>query len=135
ARSTLSHMPDRLAAAHETARVPRARGRGVAYEPINRLMEQIVDMTGFEDVRDAYQLAMDQNPLCNFDESDLVEAFRTAGFASVQIEMDESRFPVRGKEWAHGFRYGAPAGYNSYDMLLAAGISAQRADTFVAYGE
>jgi hypothetical protein len=49
--------------------------------------------------------------------------------------MDESRFPVRGKEWAHGFRYGAPAGHNAYDGLLAAGISAERADEFLSYGE
>jgi hypothetical protein len=98
-------------------------------------MEQVVDMTGFEDVRDAYQAAMDKNTLTNFDENDLLSAFRDAGFTSVQIEMDESRFPVRGKEWAYGFRYGAPAGYNGYDMLLAAGVSAERAAAFMAAGE
>src|SRR5206468_6357470 len=98
-------------------------------------MEQIVDMTGFEDVRDAYQAAMDKNTLTNFAEDDLVETFRGAGFTSVEIVEDDSRFPVRGKEWAHGFRYGAPAGYNAFDMLLTAGISPERADEFLGHGE
>jgi len=83
-------------------------------------MKQIVDMTGFEDIADASQAAMDANTLTNFDENDLADAFRESGFARVEIEMDESRFPVRGKEWAHGFRHGAPAGYNAYDMRLLA---------------
>ncbi len=134
-RSVLIYIPDRLAAAHEIARVLRPGGRFVAYEPINRRMEQIVDMTGFEDVRDAYQAAMDKNTLTNFAEDDLVEAFRGAGFTSVEIVEDDSRFPVRGKEWAHGFRYGAPAGYNAFDMLLTAGISPERADEFLGHGE
>jgi hypothetical protein len=107
----------------------------VAYEPINRRMEQIIDMTGFEDVEQASDSAMDTNPLTNFDEHDLVRAFREAGSSSVEIEMGESRFPVRGKEWAHGFRHGAPAGYSGYDMLLTAGVSGKRADEFVSAGE
>ena len=49
--------------------------------------------------------------------------------------MGESRLPVRATEWAHGFRHGAPAGYSGYDMLLAAGITTERADEFVAAGE
>jgi len=134
-RSVLIYIPDRFASAIEIGRVLRPGGRFAAYEPINRRMEQIVDMTGFEDVEDGYRKAMDLNTLTNFDENDLVDAFRRAGFASVQIEMDESRFPVRGKEWAHGFRYGAPAGYNGYDMLLSVGVSAERADEFLAHGE
>jgi arsenite methyltransferase len=134
-RSVLIYIADRTAAAREIARVLRPGGRFVAYEPINRRMEQIVDMSGFEDVRDAYAAAKESNTLTNFDENDLVQAFREAGFTSVDIEMDESRFPVRGQEWAHGFRYGAPAGYNAYDMLLAAGIGADRADEFLAHGK
>ncbi|HEV8574835.1 MAG TPA: methyltransferase domain-containing protein [Dehalococcoidia bacterium] len=134
-RSVLIYIPNRLAAAKEIARVLRPGGRFAACEPINRRMKQIVDMTGFEDVEDASRAGMDTNTLTNFDENDLVDAFRHAGFASVEIEMDESRFPVRGKEWSHGFRYGAPAGYNGYDMLLSAGISAARADEFLAHGE
>lgn len=134
-RSVLIYIPDRIAAAREIARVLRSGGRFAAYEPINRRMDRIVDMTGFDDVQDAYQVAMDTNSLTNFDENDLVRAFHEAGFASVNIQMDESRFPVRGKEWAHGFRYGAPAGYSAYDSLLSAGISAERADEFLAHGE
>jgi ubiquinone/menaquinone biosynthesis C-methylase UbiE len=134
-RSVLIYIADRPAAAREISRVLRPGGRFLSYEPINRRMQQIIDMTGFEDVRDAYQAGLDSNTLTNFDETDLVAAFREAGFASVKVEMDESRFPVRGKEWAHGFRYGAPAGHNAYDGLLAAGISAERADEFLSYGE
>jgi len=134
-RSVLVYVPDRLSATREIARVLRPGGRFAAYEPINRRMEQIVDMIGFEDVREAYQEAIDKNTLTNFDENDLVSAFRHAGFTSVEIEMEESRFPVRGKEWAHGFRYGAPAGYNAFDTLLEAGISPKRAEEFLAHGE
>ena len=134
-RSVLIYIPDRLAAAKEIARVLRPGGRCSAFEPINCRMEEIVDMTGFEDIRDARRAGMDTNTLTNFDEHDLVRAFREAGFARVEIEMEESRLPVRGKEWAHGFRYGAPAGYNGYDTLLYVGVSAERADEFLAHGE
>lgn len=134
-RSVLIYVPDRVAAAREIGRILRPGGRLVAYEPINRRMEQIVDMTGFEDVRAARERAMDTNTLTNFDETDLVRAFREAGFASVEIEMEDSRFPVRGKEWAHGFRHGAPAGYNAYDTMLAAGASHERLEEFLAHGE
>jgi len=135
ARSVLIYIQDRRAAANEIARVLRHGGRFVAYEPINRRMEQIIDMTGFEDVEQAYTSAMETNPLTDFDENDLVGAFREAGFSPVEIETGESRFPVRGKEWVHGFKHGAPAGYSGYDMLLAGGISAGRADEFLAVGE
>jgi len=134
-RSVLIYITDRLTAAREIARVLPPGGRFVAFEPINRRMEQIIDMTGFEDIEAATAAAMDSNPLTNFDEDDLVEAFELAGFDSAEIEMSESRFPVRGREWAHGFKHGAPAGYSAYDMLLSAGISAERADEFVVAGE
>lgn len=49
--------------------------------------------------------------------------------------MDESRWPVRGQEWAHGFRYGAPAGYNGYDTALAGGAIKERLDEFLVAGE
>ena len=78
---------------------------------------------------------MDLNPLTNFDEEDLMDAFRRAGFTSVHIEMGLSQFPVRGREWAHGFRHGAPSGYSAYDMLLNSGIDHHRADEFLAAGE
>jgi arsenite methyltransferase len=134
-RSVLIYVPDRRAAAREIARALRSSGRFVAFEPINRRMEPIVDMTAFQDVARAYASARETNPLTNFDEQDLLQAFRGAGFDTVDIELDETRFPVRGKEWAHGFRCGAPAGYNSYDMLLSAGIPLERADAFLEHGE
>ena len=134
-RSVLIYMPDRGAAAGEIARILKPRGRVVAYEPINRRMGQIIDMADFPDIDEAYQSAMDVNPLTNFDEHDLVDAFRQAGFTSVDFAQGQSKFPVRGKEWAHGFRHGAPAGYSAYDMVLSRGITQQRADQFLVAGE
>ncbi len=49
--------------------------------------------------------------------------------------MGETRMPVDGKTFAHGFRHGAPAGYSAYDMLLAGGVSRERAEEFVEAGE
>ena len=134
-RSVLIYISDRRAAATEIGRILRPRGRMVAYEPINRKMAHIVDMTDFSDIEKAYRLAMDANPLTNFDEHDLMDAFIEAGFSSVDHELGLSQFPVRGKEWAHGFKHGAPAGYNAYDMLLSSRITRARADEFVAAGE
>jgi arsenite methyltransferase len=134
-RSVLIYIPDRRAAALEIARILNPRGRVVAYEPINRRMAQIIDMSDFPDIDEAYQSAKDLNPLTNFDEDDLVDAFKQAGFISVEFEEGQSHFPVRGKEWAHGFKHGAPAGYSAYDMLLNSGIERQRVDEFVAVGE
>ena len=133
-RSVLIYLKDRRAAAQEIARVLRRGGRVSLHEPINRRMEQIVDFAGFEDIAEAYARGKDMNTLCDFDEHDLVSAFEDAGFA-VELQMDETRWPVRGREWAHGFRYGAPKGYSGYDMLLVAGISETRADEFLAEGE
>jgi hypothetical protein len=49
--------------------------------------------------------------------------------------MDESRWPARGAEWAHGFRHGAPPGYNAYDTALAGGAAQKRLDEFLVAGE
>ena len=133
-RSVLIYLRDKQAAAREIARVLRPGGRAALHEPINRRMEPIVDFSGFEDIYEASARAKDTSPLCDFDEQDLVATFEQAGL-SVDLEMGESRWPVRGKEWAHGFRFGAPKGYSGYDMLLMSGISEKRADEFLAAGE
>jgi SAM-dependent methyltransferase len=133
-RSVLIYLADKGSAAREIARVLRPGGCLALHEPINRRMEPIIDFGGFEDVPEAALRAKDLHPLCDFDEDDLRRALETAGF-SVELQMEETRWPVRGREWAHGFRFGAPKGYSGYDMLLAAGISEQRAEEFVAAGE
>ena len=53
-RSVLIYISDRRAAATEIGRILRPRGRMVAYEPINRKMEQIIDLTDFADIEEAY---------------------------------------------------------------------------------
>jgi ubiquinone/menaquinone biosynthesis C-methylase UbiE len=134
-RSLLIYIDDRSAAAREIARILKVGGRAAIYEPVNRRRQEVLDMTGFEDVAAAFQSTIDTNTLTNFDEHTLAADFRQAGFTSVEIEMGESRFPVNGKGWAHSFKHGAPSGYSAYDSLLAAGVSRQRADEFVAAGE
>lgn len=133
-RSVIIYVRDRTSAAREIARVLRPGGRVALHEPINRHMQLGVETTGFEDIADAYNRAKELNPMTEFDESDLLESFDRAGFSSVQLRMDESRWPVNGKLWTHGFQYGAPAGYNAYDMLLKAGIGRERADEFLKFG-
>ena len=133
-RSVLIYVLNRSAAASEMARVLRPGGRVGLFEPINRKMSDIVDLPEFKDVAAAYLAGRESNPLCNFDERDLVSAFEGAGFR-VDLSMDESRWPVRGKEWAHTYRFGAPPGYNGYDTALAGGIGHQRLDEFVSAGE
>ncbi|MDP9180508.1 MAG: methyltransferase domain-containing protein [Chloroflexota bacterium] len=133
-RSVLIYVPDRQAAAAEMARVLRSGGRVAFFEPINRRMPLGVDLPDFVDVTQAYLLGRESNPLCNFEEHDLVAAFEGAGF-TVQLSMDESRWPTRGAEWSHVFRYGAPAGYNAYDTALAGGATEERLDEFLVAGE
>jgi SAM-dependent methyltransferase len=134
-RSVLSYVQDRLASAQEISRVLRPGGRLVEFEPINRRMPWIVQLTGFEDVEAARERSLDQNPLTNFDEFDLRDAFVAAGFASVDFEMTETRWPANGKVWAHTMRHGAPRGYCGYDTLIGAGLSPERVDEFLAAGE
>lgn len=130
-RSVLIYLSDRLAAAREMARILRPDGRAAIYEPINRRRDWGVDMTGFEDVATAYRAAMDSCPITNLDEHHLAADFRAAGFASAEIHIVETRLALDGTGWVHSLKHGAPTGYSAYDMLLAGGVSRQRADGFV----
>lgn len=134
-RSVLIYIPDRFAAAREIGRILRPGGRFAGFEPINRRTTRVVELPGFEDVEAARAASLDLNPLTNFDEHDLVSTFREAGFARVELEMDESRWPVNGKAWAHSMRHGAPGGYSGRDALIDAGLTTARADEFIAAGE
>jgi SAM-dependent methyltransferase len=130
-RSLLIYIRDRLAAAREMARILKRSGRVAIYEPINRRRDWGVDMTGFEDVAAAYLTVMDSFPITNLDEGRLAADFRVAGFASVDIDLIETRLPLDGKGWVHSLKHGAPSGYSAYDMLLAAGVTRARAEEFV----
>jgi hypothetical protein len=134
-RSVLIYVQERFAAARESARVLRPGGRLVEFEPINRRMPSIVELPGFEDVEAARERSLDRNPLTNFDEVDLRDAFLAAGFSSVELQMTETRWPANGKVWAHTMRHGAPRGYCGYDTLIRAGLSPDRVDEFLAAGE
>jgi SAM-dependent methyltransferase len=130
-RSLLIYIDDRSAAAREIARILKRGGRAAIYEPINRRRDWGVDMTGFEDVAGAYLAVMDSFPITNLDERHLAADFLAAGFASVDIDMVETRLPLDGKGWAHSLKHGAPSGHSAYDILLAAGVSRDRAEQFV----
>jgi len=130
-RSLLIYIGDRSTAAREIARILKRGGRAAIYEPINRRRHWGVDMTGFEDVAGAYLAVMDSFPITNLDERHLAADFLAAGFASVDIDMVETRLSLDGKGWAHSLKHGAPSGHSAYDILLAAGVSRDRAEQFV----
>jgi len=103
-RSVLIYVDDKAEAAREFARVLRSGGRVSLFEPINRrnlLLTQSVDFSPLGDLGDRLRAwneafyARTDDPMLNFDESDLERLFAGAGLADVRVELgaDEHRIP------------------------------------------
>jgi arsenite methyltransferase len=114
-RSVLIYVDDKAEAAREFHRVLRARGRVSLFEPINSrnlLLSQAVDFSPLGDLGDRLRAwnerfyANRDDPMLNFDESDLERFFAEAGFRDVRVELGWDEDEVRGERYLN--QVGAP---------------------------
>jgi SAM-dependent methyltransferase len=92
-RSVLIYVPEKAEAAREFFRVLRSGGRFSVYEPINRRSTQLWEIIDFGELRERVVDDFEQEwppdgPMLDFDEHDLVEVFREAGFEGVTAEEE-----------------------------------------------
>ena len=120
-RSVLIYVADKLTSFREFARVLMPGGRLSVYEPINAYPPWREDDTyGGYDVTPVADLAArlralyakyqpaDSDPMCDFDERDLLRSAERAGFGEIHVELRadlEPRLPPRGWD---GFLNSAP---------------------------
>jgi arsenite methyltransferase len=114
-RSVLIYVDDKAEAAREFHRVLRALGRVSLFEPINSrnlLLSQAVDFSPLGELGERLRAwnerfyANQDDPMLNFDESDLARFFTEAGFDDVRIEFGADEDEVRGERYLN--QVGAP---------------------------
>ena len=104
-RSVIIYVDDKAEVAREFHRVLRSGGRASLFEPINvrnLLLSQAVDFSTLGELGDRLRAwnerfyANRDDPMLNFDESDLERFFIEAGFAKVNVELgaDEEELPA-----------------------------------------
>jgi arsenite methyltransferase len=104
-RSVLIYVDDKAEAAREFQRVLRTGGRVSLFEPINirnLLLSQAVDFSPLGELGDRLRAwnerfyANRDDPMLNFDESDLERFFVEAGFAEVRLDFgsEEDEIPA-----------------------------------------
>ena len=107
-RSVLIYVDDKAEAAREFHRVLRAGGRASLYEPINSRnlqLSQAVDFSPLGDLGDRLRVwneafyANRDDPMLNFDETDLERFFVEAGFRDVRVELGADEHEVRGDRY------------------------------------
>lgn len=114
-RSVLIYVEDKAEAAREFHRVLRARGRVSLFEPINSrnlLLSQAVDFSPLGELGERLRVwnerfyANRDDPMLNFDESDLERFFVEAGFDEVRVDFGVDEDEVRGERYLN--QVGAP---------------------------
>jgi arsenite methyltransferase len=114
-RSVLIYVDDKAEAAREFARVLRPGGRVSLFEPINRRnlpLTEAVDFSPLGDLGDRLRTwnealyANSDDPMLNFDESDLERFFADAGLADVEVELGADEHPIPGERYLN--QVGAP---------------------------
>ena len=103
-RSVLIYVRDKAEAAREFARVLRSGGRVSLFEPINSRnirLTDAVDFTSLGELGEHLRALNDEfyessdDPMLDFDESDLERFFADAGFdVTVELEVDEHQLPA-----------------------------------------
>jgi arsenite methyltransferase len=114
-RSVLIYVEDKAEAAREFHRVLRAGGRASLFEPINSrnlLLSQAVDFSSLGELGERLRAwnerfyANRDDPMLNFDESDLERFFVEAGFVDVHVDFDADEDEVPAKRYLN--QVGAP---------------------------
>jgi arsenite methyltransferase len=114
-RSVLIYVEDKAEAAREFHRVLRARGRVSLFEPINSrnlLLSRAVDFSPLGELGERLRAwnerfyANPDDPMLNFDESDLARFFGEAGFEDVRVDLGADEDEVRGERYLN--QVGAP---------------------------
>ncbi|MFL6010683.1 MAG: methyltransferase domain-containing protein [Gaiellaceae bacterium] len=114
-RSVLIYVDDKAEAAREFARVLRAGGRLSLFEPINSrnlLLTDAVDFSELGELGDRVRTwnqafyANPDDPMLNFDESDLERFFAEAGLTDVRVEVGEDGDELGGERFLN--QVGAP---------------------------
>jgi len=114
-RSVLIYVKQKAGAAEEFYRVLGARGRVSLFEPINSrnlLLSQAVDFSPLGELGErlaAWNQAFYANqddPMLDFDETDLERFFREAGFVHVRIEFGADEHELKGERYLN--QVGAP---------------------------
>src|SRR5206468_3469527 len=107
-RSVLIYVDDKAEAPREFQRVLRVGGRASLFEPINSrnlLLSQAVDLSPLGELGDRLRVwneafyANPDDPMLNFDETDLERFFVEAGFRDVQVEPGADDHEVRGDRY------------------------------------
>ncbi len=114
-RSVLVYVDDKAEAAREFRRVLRCDGRVSLFEPINSRnlrLYQGVDLAPLGELGERVRARTDaaytdpDDPMLNFDESDLERFFAEAGFVDVRLELGADEHEVQGERYLN--QVGAP---------------------------
>jgi arsenite methyltransferase len=104
-RSVLIYVTEKAEAAQEFHRVAKSGGRVSLFEPINSrnlLLSEAVDFSPLGDLGDRLRAwneafyANPDEPMINFDETDLERFFLAAGFTDVRLELGADEDEVQG---------------------------------------
>jgi arsenite methyltransferase len=114
-RSVLIYVADKAEAAREFARVLRSGGRVSLFEPINSRnipLTESVDVTPLGELGERLRAlnkafyANPDDPMVNFDESDLQRSFTAAGLVDVKVELGADVQEIPGERYLN--QVGAP---------------------------
>lgn len=114
-RSVLIYVEDKAEAARELTRVLRSGGHVSLFEPINSrnlLLTQAVDFSPLGELGDRVRAwnedfyASTDDPMLNFDDSDLERFFVEAGLAEVQVDSGADEHQIPGERYLN--QVGAP---------------------------
>jgi arsenite methyltransferase len=113
-RSVLIYVDDKAEAAREFARVLRPGGRVSLFEPINKhnlLLTEAVDVEPLGELGDRLRawneaFSTSDDPMLNFDESDLERFFADAGLVDVRVDLGADEQDIPGERYLN--QVGAP---------------------------